>query len=55
MEKQFKRYFIFMSGLLYPDVYNQESFEMPGSSYFKAGLRYRFKSCLQMKIGWKKF
>jgi hypothetical protein len=28
---------------IYTDFYNQESFEMPGSSFIKAGIRYRFK------------
>lgn len=29
---------------IYQDYYNQESFEMPGSSFFKGGIRYKFKS-----------
>jgi hypothetical protein len=28
---------------IYKDYYNQEQFEMPGSSFVKGGLRYRFK------------
>ena len=28
---------------IYTDYYNQRSFEMPGSSFMKAGLKYRFK------------
>jgi len=28
---------------IYKDYYNQEQFEMPGSSFVKGGIRYRFK------------
>lgn len=29
---------------IYKDYYNQESFQMPGSSFVKGGIRYQFKS-----------
>lgn len=34
---------VYRGNQIYIDYYNQEKFEMPGSSFMKAGIRYRFK------------
>lgn len=34
---------VYRGSRFYEDYYNQKSFDMPGSSYFKFGLKYRFK------------
>lgn len=33
---------IYRGSQIYTDLYNQEKFEMPGSSFIKAGIRYQF-------------
>jgi hypothetical protein len=33
---------IYRGSQIYTDLYNQEKFEMPGSSFMKAGIRYQF-------------
>lgn len=34
---------IYRGSIIYTDYYNQAGFEMPGSSFVKGGIRYRFK------------
>jgi hypothetical protein len=34
---------VYRGSQLYRDYYNRESFEMPGTSFLKFGIRYRFK------------